>query len=103
MHPEVIAAPLERVPEGVTRRLRVARLPELDPLLIVQFHLVDAPGMYQLEIAAADPGQAQATPPPGIWPPLLTSPGSMARRGGRFPPALPGRPTWTSPFPFVSS
>ena len=58
--PHVVAAPLERIAEGVSGRFGVAGFPEFDPFLVVQLHLTDALGMDKNEVITAQPLQTKA-------------------------------------------
>ncbi len=49
MHPEVIAACLESVSQGIARFLGIARSPEIDAFLVVELRFGHAPGVNQLE------------------------------------------------------
>ena len=88
--PEVIAAPLERVPEGVAGAFGVAGLPDLDPFLVVELHLGDAAGVDQLEVVAAEPSEVQAAGAPRRG---RRACGPAGRRARRPPPASSRRPT----------
>ena len=81
--PEVVAAPLEREPEGVAGRLDVPLAPELHPFLVVELHLGDAARVDELEVGAAEPVQAQAAR--ASWPVAASAagpgPGRPSTRG----------------------
>jgi hypothetical protein len=50
MHPEVIAAGAQSVPQSITSLLRIAGFPQVDALLVVELRFGDTPGMNELEL-----------------------------------------------------
>ena len=114
--PEVVAAALEGESEGVARLLGLAGLPDLEPLLEVGPHLLDASGMDQLEARRLDPPQAdparaaghgRVQPRPGpLGRPDAARSGPAARASPRCDSPLrlgPPCPSPLPPVPFVRS
>ena len=107
--PDVVVTGRKCIPQRIASRLRIAGLPELDPLFIVELGLLDARGCTSskssppIRVRPIGPGLDLA--PPGRGPPARSRPRlewtprpgpprrlSGGRRPCRFP--RPADPTW---------
>ena len=62
MHPDVVAAALKRVSQGIARGLRVTGSPEFDPLGVIELHLVNTTRMNKLELVPTDTTELPGRP-----------------------------------------